>query len=223
LSTLNTMLLLVIADLNRRGADATVLIKSPESERTLHVAQGHLIGADSNVQSERLGDMLASEGRLNPDLVEPAAIAAARKGKLLGDQLIAIGMLSPLDVWNALERQVLFRFANAVSMSGSVSVAPKQPVKGVVRRPLGAAVVGLFRERLKIAPINQFLTDRPRNQVKLDISTSGFSRLELVPAELRVCRRLADGENLGQLLDGADAPENVLRIAAALVALGLWA
>lgn len=223
LSDINTMVMLVLADLNRRAADASVIVRADDAERTLHIEKGKLVFANSNVRPERLGDMLAREGRLDPVLIEPVAAEARRRGTLLGDQLIADGLLTPTELASALERQVVMRFDAAVAMPGEVTLAARGPGAPSVRLELGNAVMALFRERLALEPIESLLADRDRGSVALDLDSEPFKRLQLVPVELRTARRLAAGETLDDILGATGSPEQVLRLAGALAGLGLWA
>ncbi|MBS1153613.1 MAG: hypothetical protein H6Q89_5311 [Myxococcaceae bacterium] len=220
LPELNTVLTMVLADLHRRSAAATLVLKSPSSMRRIHVGEGHLLSAESNVVAERLGDMLASEGLLDPVLIEPVATEARRRGTLLGSQLITDGLLPPAEVAAALERQVRCRFEAAIGTPGVVSIEEAAPVPKVIKTPLGAAIVLAFRERLGLAALEQFIADRDSTPVALKLDA--VSALQLMPAELMVCHRLAAGETLEVLLEGS-AREQVTRTVAALVGLGLWA
>ena len=58
-----------VAELHRSSGDATVTIEDAPKRRAIHVAHGHLVAVDSNLKSERLGDLLASEGRLDAALI----------------------------------------------------------------------------------------------------------------------------------------------------------
>lgn len=215
------MLMLVLSDLHRRAGSATVTVRAGASERKLYIGQGHLLSADSDVVAERLGNMLATEGKLDPDLIEPVAAEARRRGTLLGSQLIADGLLTPAEVAAALERQVRFRFEFAVGTPGVVSVEELKPVPKIVKTPLGVALVALFRERLALEAVVALVSNRDRQLVQFNVQS--VKELQLRPAELLICKRLAAGESFETVLEGAIAPEHVTRTVAILVALGLWA
>lgn len=220
--TLNFILMLVLADLERRAADGVVVVQSGKVKRAVHVAQGHVIFVDSNLKAERLGDMLASEGHLDPVLIEPVATEAAKHGKLLGDQLVIDGLLSQSDLDAALERQVYFRLGAAMAMRGAVSVEPRRAVKPVLRVPLSAATATAFRKWVPMDAIEGHLAGPDREPLKLDTTSPVFARLELGPAELRFSGRLANGESLADLLASGAPREPVMRLAGALNAVGLW-
>lgn len=219
------MMLLAVSDLNRRAADGAVTVRARAdgASRVLHVARGCLIATESSVVGERLGNMLAAEGRLDPVLIEPVANEARRRGTLLGYQLITDGLMTPTDLASALERQARLRFESALASPGTVSLAAKAIAELVVKIPFGAAVAVAFRARINLRAIQDLIAERPRQVRALDLQEDVFSRLELGPSELRICRALASGQSLEQVISGSPAPDNVVRLVGVLVALGLWA
>lgn len=222
MTTLNVFVLMVLADLERRRQGASVVIQRKEVRRIIHVSDGQLVLVDSNLKAERLGDMLAGEGLLDPVLIEPVAAEAAKHGKLLGDQLVIDGLLTASDLAQALERQVYFRLGAALAMRGEVRVEPLRPVKPVLRVPVAAALLTAFRHWVPLAAVEGHLADEDRERRTLDVSAPAFLRLELGPAELRFSRRLAAGETLDALFASGAPREPVLRLAGALSAAGLW-
>lgn len=225
MGALNVMLLWVLADLARRSQAATVRVRSERdgTMRAVHVSQGFVVAADSTVQAERLGDLLAAEGRLDPVLIEPVALEASRRQTLLGDQLVADGLLSAADLASALERQVELRFTNAVCTPGVVTVGPKSEARPVARVPLAAGVLALFQLRVSMEEVRALLTERSPTPITLDLESEAFARLGLSPADLRTCRALASGTPLDTVVKEASPPDSALRLAAALTGLGLWA
>ncbi len=223
--SLNPMVLLVLSDLTRRSADGSfkALSKADGAMRVLHVSRGCLINSESPVVSERLGNMLAAEGRLDPVLIEPVANEARKRGTLLGHQLIADGLLTPTDLASALERQARLRLENAMASSGTVTLVASVGVEPMVRIPLEGAVTAAFRKRINLQAIRDSIAERPKQPLALDLKAEVFTRLELGPSELRVCRELAAGKSLDAVLAGSTSPDSVLRLVGVLVALGLWA
>ncbi len=222
MTTLNVILEMVLADLERQGKGGLVVVQRGEVRRAVHVAAGHLTSVDSNLKAERLGDMLAGEGLLDPVLIEPVATEAAKHGKLLGDQLVIDGLLTPSDLAAALERQVFFRLGAALSMRGVVRVEPPKAIRPVMHVPLSSGLLTAFRHWVPLAAIEGYLLDDDRPRRALDAASPAFARLELGPAELRFSRRLAKGESLDELLASGVPREPVLRLAGALMAVGLW-
>jgi hypothetical protein len=219
------MLLLAIADLNRRSGDGSLTLKARADGawRVLHVAKSALIATESSVVAERLGNMLAAEGRLDPVLIEPVANEARKRGTLLGHQLVADGLLTPTDLASALERQGRLRMDNALATPGVVGIVPKGKIEPMVRTPLGASVIAAFRSRINLQSIQDLIAERPAQPIALDLQSEVFRNLELGPGELRICRSVAAGQSFDAVLAASPAPDAVIRILGALVALGLWA
>lgn len=217
---LNRVLLYVLLDLDRSKGSAMVVVSSSHARRVVHVSNGQLVGCESNIKSERVGDMLVSEGLLDAVLLEPVAAEAAKKGVRLGDQMVADGLLTAEELQRALERQVVVRMSASLSMRGVVSVEPVKLTKGTADVPLRVAVVWAFRKGVPLPAIEaQLLANEdvaPPQAGELDAL---LGALELGPAEVRIARRIVGGEALDTII-GAGAPrEPVFRLAGALRAV----
>ncbi len=222
---LNRILLWLLMDLERRETSACVTVQAGKAKRVVQVQRGQLVGAESNLKSERLGDMLVSEGLLDPLLLEPVAAEAARRNTLLGAQLVNDGLLSAGDLVAALDRQVTFRMAAALSMRGIVTADPPRSMQSSVHVPMTVAVATAFRTWVPLAAIESDLlasAEEDEAPQALDDSSPAFSSLELGPAELRLARRLTKGERLGDLLESGVPREPVIRLVGALRATGMW-
>lgn len=223
---LNRILLWLLMDLERREASACVTIQAGKAKRVVQVQRGQLVGAESNLKTERIGDMLVSEGLLDAVLLEPVAAEATRRKTLLGEQLVADGLMSSADLLAALDRQVTFRMAAALSMRGIVTSDPPRSLQPSMQIPLTMAVATAFRQWVPLAAIEaELLTsaeDDDEEPMVLDDTTPAFASLELGPAELRLAKRLTKGERLGDLLESGAPREPVLRLVGALRATGMW-
>ena len=221
---LNRILLWVLMDLERRATSACVTVWAGKAKRVVHVQRGHLVGAESNLKPERLGDMLVSEGRLDPALLEPIAAEAARTKKLLGEQLVSDGLIPEGELLAALDRQVILRFGAALSMRGLVNVDPPRLLQPLLHLPMTVAVATAFRAAVPLAAIqgDLELPEDDHGPMLLDETGPALALLELGPAELRLVKRLASGERLDALLASGAPREPVLRLAGALRAVGLW-
>jgi hypothetical protein len=222
---LNRILLWVLMDLERREASATVVIQAGKAKRLVQVQRGQLVGADSNLKAERLGDMLVAEGLLDPALLEPVAAEAAKHKTLLGAQLVADGLMLNEDLQAALDRQVTFRLGAALSMRGVVTLEPARAAQTTLHVPLTVAVATAFRSWVPLAAIEADLMSGAQDDeapMPLDDRSVAFSMLELGPAELRLAKKLTKGERLDDLISSGAPREPVLRLVGALRAVGLW-
>lgn len=222
---LNRILLWVLMDTERRGASATIAVQAGKARRALMVQKGELFAAESNLKAERIGDMLVTEGLLDPVLLEPVAAEAARRKTLLGAQLVADGLMTNEDLQAALDRQVTFRLGAALSMRGQVTIEPAREAQTNLRVPMTLAVTTAFRSWVPLAAIETDLmvsAEDDEEPMVLDDTSPKFAMLELGPAELRLAKKLTKGERLDDLISSGAPREPVLRLVGALRAVGLW-
>lgn len=198
----------------------SITVDSGRIRRTLHVQLGELIGADSDVLTERLGVLLVADGKLDVSLVEPLVEAARAAGRYFGDQVVAEKLLTGGEIAAVLERQAQSRFDRALQMPGEVTVGPLQHVRVVIRRPLLAEIVTAFRQRLSTEVVSSLVAALPPNHPRLQEDLFAPEQLGLVGSELRYWRQLASGQDAAGVLDRATDYEVALRLMGALVGLG---
>lgn len=217
---LNRLLLSSLLELDRRVGSGMVTVNAAHARRTIHVSQGQLVGCESNIKAERVGDMLVSEGLLDPVLLEPVAAEAAKKGVLLGDQMVADGLLTREELQQALERQVVMRMSAALSMRGVVEVLPAKLTKGTTHVPVRVAVVWAFRKGVPLPAIEaQLLANDDATPPNAEELSRLLGALELGPAEERIARRVLGGESLDGIIASGVPREPVFRLAGALRAV----
>lgn len=220
MSFLNGPLLKQLANIRATNGDAELAIGEPPLKRVLFIRRGELLGGVSDYPDERVGALIAAEGKVDPALIDAIAKAAAAQGRMLGDALIGEGLLTPTDLAAVLERQSVLRFERALTMDGRVRSLKLGTVRGVIRKPVGALLVAFFRDRLSPEVVETLAMFLPRSAFKLQGQDQEFSTLGLSPAELRVQRRLAQGESLLQMTEGPQG-DQALRLVLALTSLGL--
>ena len=219
---LNRTLLFSLLDLDRRRESALVTVQSGQARRVVHVASGQLVGAESNLKSERVGDLLVSEGLLDPVLLEPVATEAARKKVRLGDQMVLDGLLTADELDRALERQAVTRMGAALAMRGVVTLEPPRASTKTSDISLRLALVAAFRKGVPLAAIEDQLRQPADGPARLaGDAEQVLSALELGPAELRIARRLVAGESADVIILSGAPGEPVLRLAGALRAIEL--
>jgi hypothetical protein len=212
-----------VAGLFHSRGSGLIRITSEGVHRLVHVTGGQLISADSNVAEERLGDLLVAQGRLDPALIEPIAAEAKRQGRLVGEQLVADGLLSLSELLAVLDRQALLRFERAIRMVGVVSVDP--PMTGtanILRRSLASATVDAFRTTLFIGDIEAFIEAREPHGAISPLRPGCLDELGLTATETRAYRRLAAGEPWRHVAKSMASVELGTRLVGALVALRIW-
>jgi hypothetical protein len=156
-SFLNGAVVKAIASLHATHGDSELAVGEPPVTRTLFIRKGELVGGYSNDPEERIGTMVARAKGLAPELIEAIAKSAAVKGTMLGDALIAEGLLTPTDLISLLEDQTITRFMRTLTMLGSVRERSLSTMRGVVRRPVGALLISAFRDQIP-APLSSTST-----------------------------------------------------------------
>lgn len=220
MSFLNGAVVKAIASLRATYGDAELSVGEPPVTRTLFIRKGELVGGFSDDPEERIGNLVAKAKGLAPELIEAIAKGAAVKGKMLGDALIAEGLLTPTELVGLLEQQTVSRFHRTLTMRGPVRSKSLSTMRGVMRRPVGALLVSTFRDQLALEVIETlglFAAGTPYAVMGKD---DEVAELGITPAESRTLRRLGQGESLNQLTAGPHG-EQTLRVVLALIALGV--
>lgn len=200
-----------------RGATAT----SGAPTRLVSVSRGQIVTVDSNIPGERLGEFLVAQNRVDAALVDVLVAEARKAGRLLGEQLVADGLLSPTEVAELLEAQARERFARMLVMPAELRISENAPARAMLRWPIGATLVEAFRQRLPQEAITRTVTSLLEARLLVDSGDERLTSLQLLPAELRAVRRLATGEAPADLLRTAAPPAPLERLFCALAALEL--
>lgn len=199
----------------------TLTVDTGRVKRSLHIRGGAFIGADSDVTTERLGVLLVAEGLLDVTRIEPVVQACRQSGRTFGEQLIADGTVAREVVARTLVNQAQARFDRALQTRGTVIMEGLRPIEPVFERPLGPLLLDGFRQRFSLAFCSSVVASLPPGGVKLTATASTLAALGLSSEEQRYLQQLASGQGLTSVLDRARDPELALRLAAALVGLGL--
>jgi len=203
-----------------------VIVSVGDAQRTAHVVRGHFVHATSNLPTDRIGDLLVEERRLDPDLLEPIAAEAERLGLLFGDLLIIDGLLTPVELAEFLERQALARFERMMLMKGAVRVEGAAPGRPTTRRSVAELVTGLFREKLPFEAAESLALERLRNPGSTLPRMKRLRDANLHDAERALCKQLDGGMSFQKVFDGLDPAvegfQRGVRFLAALEALGVF-
>jgi Domain of unknown function (DUF4388) len=82
-----------------------LVLKNGGIKKGLHVKDGNIIFATSNVPEERLGDMLLKQGRIRKEDYERSVSMLGSK-KRQGRILVEIGAITPKELWQGVQDQV---------------------------------------------------------------------------------------------------------------------
>jgi len=187
--------------------------------RTLWVKAGNLVGTGSSFTDDRLGEVLAAQGKLDAALIKPIGDAAQARGRRLGELLCEDKLLTHQELATALDDQAQMVFVRALGTSGpSRVITPERGPFHPINRPLAALVVDAFRSSLPLAAVRDVLANAGATG-KLIATPVQVQQLALRPAELRQVRELERVPVKPASL--AQGSEPLARLLAGLVALKL--
>lgn len=206
-------------------ASGRVVVARGDAQRVVHVLHGHFVQATSNLPTDRIGELLAAEGKLEVALLAPLAAEAKRLGLLFGDLLIVEGLLTPAELAAVLERQAISRFERTLLMKGEVQVQDSAPTRPATRRSVIALVVELFREKVPFEAAEALVLERLRKGQPSAPALQRLRALKLAKHELELCGALEDVP-FSAVFDGLDPAtpgfRDEVRFLGALEALGLF-
>jgi serine/threonine-protein kinase len=102
-------------DLAARRATGLVEAVSPTQRRKLYLNDGLLEFASSSAADDLLGRRLIDEGLCLPVEVDMALALAPKYGGKIGDALMGLGVLRPIELFRALDRQFRSRVVTLLS------------------------------------------------------------------------------------------------------------
>ena len=145
-------------------ADVHACESALTSKRTLLVPIVTGMDSSQELQWRRLGDLLMSEGLVEPADLEYALAVQRQKGGLLGEILVSLGFVSITDIANALGGQHGVQVDMAIRRREQRLRVPPPPREGSTAwRPLGRVLVekGLLTESgLERALVDQCASGR---------------------------------------------------------------
>ncbi|MBS2029507.1 MAG: hypothetical protein JST54_16515 [Deltaproteobacteria bacterium] len=219
----NRDLLASLAEAHLTGVAQVLAVGTPGSKRELWVKSGSLVGTRSEFTEDRLGDLLAARGKLDPDLVGSIGAVAKASHVKLGELLILEELITAPDLAAALDEQVRVVFARALSTPGPVAVAEagSAATEHTVRFPIAETMLAAFRLDVPLEVASGFVHAMLEKVVKLRATTAQLDALKLRPAELRLVRQLGTGATGLATTDLPARTEQEIRLLGALLSLGL--
>jgi hypothetical protein len=122
-----------------------LLVLEPSSSRSLFLDQGHVVGAQSTVQSERLGEVLYRYGVLDHEQMQRCSDATATGGVRFGEAAVKFGFVTRERLFSVAARQIEEIFYGVLLVNGgmfyflesfddaSLSIRQKLPIATLIR------------------------------------------------------------------------------------------
>ncbi|MBS2027608.1 MAG: hypothetical protein JST54_06880 [Deltaproteobacteria bacterium] len=222
---MNRDVLACLAEAHLTGLAQVLEVGVPGAKRELWVRSGYLVGTRSELTEDRLGDLLAAQGRLDADLVGPIGALAKASHLRLGELLILEELITAADLAAALDDQARVVFVRALSTPGAATAmeAGTTLTEHTVRFSIAETSLGAFRGGVPLEAVTEFVHAMLAKSVKLRATAAQLEALRLSPAELRLVRQLGTGAGGLAATDLPARSEQDIRLLGALLALGLLA
>jgi len=104
--------ILEVQDTGVLFAEGTVDGKTPSGRKELYFKNGKLLHVSSSNASELFGEYLVRRGALRRDQLDIALDVLPRYGGRMGDTLIALGLVGPVDIFRTIREQGRDRVAD---------------------------------------------------------------------------------------------------------------
>jgi serine/threonine-protein kinase len=179
---------------------------------------------NSNVEGERLGNFLISQGALTPQSLQRALSVMHHFGGRLADTLVGLDILDPLEAYRLLAKQVAAKLMEGFSwMKGRYTWTPRHPNPWKARSlHLDAfRVIGAGAAQLGEPLVDDWLASNTKAFIVGEPVQEGeLSQFGLGEALLRVYSLLDGRTRLGELAGRVRSPEarlNLMRLTYLLV------
>jgi hypothetical protein len=110
----------IVGFLGHGGWRGELLVVDPDSSRSVFFDEGHVVGAQSTVVGERLGEVLYRYGVLGREAVTQCSDAAVAGGIRFGEAAVKLGVVSREKLFELTARQIEEIFYGALLVSGGM-------------------------------------------------------------------------------------------------------
>ncbi|HKQ71808.1 MAG TPA: serine/threonine-protein kinase [Polyangiaceae bacterium] len=209
-----------------RSVDAPVSVRTPASSRAsrppgsqgarkeLYLDGGRLILVASSEASELLGEYLVRQGAIDRGELEMALLALPRYEGRLGDTLIGLGLVDPVDVFRAIQNQGRARVADIFRWSTGRASFYRGVKPSRVEFRLDLDIPELMMAGLQEAIPDETMLDRHRHEIDANLQPvrppPAYAMLVAwPPAVLLLMGALGSSRPLKDLLDAMKTRSNV--------------
>jgi len=216
----------LLAGLCAAGRSGVFHVRDGSRQAAVHLSQGRIVFARSNLERLRLGEVLLTTAKITPlDHGKALAIQTGQPRRRIGSILLALGALSLSELYDGLVSQVRSILADIFTWTdGQYSFLdgplPTDDVVQVADRSTIELLLQLTRDPALDAVVERYL---PADTATL-ICRSDLERtkqlLDPTPAELVVLDAASRGARVGELKTGAAADPGLLRALFGLLSLG---
>ncbi len=114
---------------HKKRSTGYLVLKDGELQKSFIFKKGEITFIESNSRDETLGALLVAEGRITQDQQLEIINKMVETGKMQGDILIEMGILSPAEVFEYLNRQMVLKLKRSLQLRNcTVIFSEKMPM-----------------------------------------------------------------------------------------------
>lgn len=138
----------ILEHLQSTRATGILTLEQDNRVKSIYLKEGQIVFASSNLEADRLGEMLLRAGKLSYQQHEGSVKMLKTTGKRLGAVLVELGFLTPKGLFEGLKYQVLeILYSLFLWKEGRYRFAPGELPRQVI--PLEIELLTLITEAIK--------------------------------------------------------------------------
>ena len=205
---MNQQILQMLRQFGHDGRSGIFRCEGPDATRFLMLRNGDVVGARSELDSERLGEFLVREGIISAQHLEDGSLFAHR-GKRLGEVLAKLDIIDEDDIPYYVSRQALEIAIQAILHAGSaVDFEERKDVAPVLPEPLKVfeILMEVSRRASSMDGLVSGLQDDERRLELCDGVETFMAEVRLRGYEAFVLKRIQDRGSVASLFEDTPLP-----------------
>lgn len=215
--TVNQQILQMLRQFGRDGRSGIFTCESGEATRFLSLIDGHIVGARSNLVSERLGEFLVREGVISKQHLRDGSLFA-RRGKRLGEVLASLDIIDEDEIAHYVSLQALEIACKAIVQADSgADFEDRKDVVRVLPEPLSVFEV-LMEVSRRATTVESVVSGLQKEERALEVSEDSeslFGRVRLRAYEAFVLKRIRSGASVSSIF--SESPVSLEQTARAII------
>lgn len=216
-NTVNQQILQMLRQFGRDGRSGIFTCESGEATRFLVLKDGLIVGARSNLVSERLGEFLVRQGIISKQHLRDGSLFA-RRGKRLGEVLAGLDVIDEDEIAYYVSQQALHIACTAILQADSgADFEDRKDVVQVLPEPLTVFDV-LMEVSRRATTVRKLVRGLQKEQRSLEISEEAQPRMDRVRLrayEAFVLQRIRTGQSVASIF--SDSPVSAEQTARAII------
>ena len=96
----------ILMQIQEQKATGSLILQNAESVKSIHLKEGNIVYASSNLPGDRLGEILLQQGKISPEQFSRSVDLLKETGKQQGAILVEAGYITAKELFEGLKWQV---------------------------------------------------------------------------------------------------------------------